>query len=355
MDCRKSLVLALGLFAGVSGCQHPLMRIPLMGGTAAGKAEDEEIVHKPETYVRFGDFRLRSSLAPEMPAAARAQCREEARLSYQQALAVAPNHAPAHIALGRLYLTLEDHPRAVASFQKALEINARDGATWYELGMCHARQKEWACAVECLKRAVDIDPDNRSYMNGLGFAQVRTGQHSEALAALTRVHGEAQAHYLLARMLHHTNQDELARQHLIRSLTLDANSTQARTFLDELSGHPAPMPSSRPETNPAPGSTVPSAVQPIVFLQYPKEATSSAEAPATTATSSAEAPATTATSSAEAPATTPLPQTASEPAVSPPSTNLTTGTRAATPVRPIPIPPLPIVIRQGAHSATLGE
>src|SRR5262249_14008125 len=156
------------------------------------------------------------------------------------------------IALGRLYLTLEDHPHAVAAFRKALEINDKDSATWYELGMCHGRQKEWAEAVECLRRAVGLDPPHRQFVSSLGVAPGRHGQHTEALTALTRIHGEAQAHYQLARMLHHTNQDALARQHLIRSLTLDANSTQARTFLDELTGNSTPKPAPRPETTRAP-------------------------------------------------------------------------------------------------------
>jgi Flp pilus assembly protein TadD len=319
MDCRKSLMLALGLFAGVSGCQHPLMRLPWMGGTAAGKA-DEEIVHKPETYVSFGNFRLQSSLAEEIPPAAKAQLREDARLSYQQALVVAPNYAPAHVALGRLHLTVEDHPHAIAEFRKALEINDKDSKTWYELGMCHARQKEWAQAVECLRRAVDIDPANRTFISSLGLTQVRTGQHTEAVASLTRVHGEAQAHYLVARMLHHTNQDELARQHLIQSLTLDANSTQSRTFLDELTGRSTPMPAIRPEAKAAPRP----AVQPVVYLQEAQ-----ANAPVVT------------------PATTPPPQPASVPAVPPVSANLPAANPTPTTGRPIPIPPLPVISLQG--------
>jgi tetratricopeptide (TPR) repeat protein len=227
------------------------MRLPLLGGTAAGKA-DEEVVHKPETYVKVGDFRLESSQAPDLEPATRSRLREEARLNYQQALTIAPNCGPAHVALGRLYVALEDYPRAVTSYQKALQLDSKNAGLWNELGMCHARQKEWGNAVECLQRAVDGDSENRQYVSNLGFAQARAGERPAALATLSRVHGEAQANYLLARMLHHTHQDELARPHLIQSLTLNPNSTPARVLLDELSSEPGPMPSISPQPSPLP-------------------------------------------------------------------------------------------------------
>jgi tetratricopeptide (TPR) repeat protein len=235
MDGRKPLALALGLLAGVAGCQHPA------GGarvetTKAMKPAEPAAPPKASTYVALGDFRAKSGFAPEVPAAQQKQYREEARLSYQKALELDRKYLPAHLALARLYAAMGDHGSAAAAYHNALQIDNKPAALWFELGMCQSRRKEWGPAVDALKRATERDPDNRQYANTLGFTLACAGRYPESLDCFARVSTPAQAHYNLARMLRHLNRPELAREHARLALGKDPHLAPAQALLAELDG-----------------------------------------------------------------------------------------------------------------------
>src|SRR5205823_192973 len=81
--------------------------------------------------------------------------------------------------------------------------------------------------------------------------------------------GPAKAHYNLARVLRHMNQNELARQHTVLALEQDPHLTVARALLAEMDGRaPLPqqsaiLPAGHTETVPAPlmQANVPAPVQ----------------------------------------------------------------------------------------------
>jgi tetratricopeptide (TPR) repeat protein len=234
MERRHLLVLTLGVLTAVSGCQTPLLRLPVFPFTSA--KDKEEVRHKPETYVKFGDFRANSAAAPEFPPAQARQLREEARLSYQKALDIDPDYRPAHLALARLYQTLEDYPRAIAEFRKALQLDDKDGPLWFELGLCQARHREWDGALESMRQASDHDQNNRQYTNALGFTLGQVGRHQEALEVFGRVNSPGRSHYNLARLLQYNNQLDLSRQHLQTALSLEPQLAEAQVLLASLSG-----------------------------------------------------------------------------------------------------------------------
>jgi tetratricopeptide (TPR) repeat protein len=233
MDCRKPLVLALGLLGCVAGCQSPF------GGTRVAtvtKKVDDRVAQKPATFVSFGDFRAKLGFSPEYGPAAQKQYLEEARLAYQNALKIDPKYVPAHTALARLYVGMEDYPRAAAAYQKAAELSDKDAALWFELGMCHGRNKDWPAAIAALKQALQRDPDNKHYATTLGFALARAGRYPESYEALARANGPAKAHYNLARALQHANRPAEARQHLLLALQAEPRLPGAHELLAELDG-----------------------------------------------------------------------------------------------------------------------
>ena len=239
MDCRKPLVLFLGLLTGVGGCTYtvPVLRLP---GATPAKKDEEDVVHKAPTYVAFADFRAKAALAPEHTPQQRQQFREEARLSYLKALEVDPRYLPAYLALARFLQSGEDYTGAVAVYQKALDLRPRDATLWFELGMCQCRARDWAVALGHLRKAQQLDPGNRQYATVIGYTLARTGQWEEAYAALAPITGEAKAHYDLARMLRHLDKAVEARQHVQAALIKDPNLKAARDLLDELDGKAAP-------------------------------------------------------------------------------------------------------------------
>ena len=81
---------------------------------------------------------------------------------------------------------------AVKWYRKGLEKHPREASLWVNLGMCHARRKDWAPAIEALRHAADLDPENRQNQNTLGCCLARAGHTDEALVALRKGGPEAQ-------------------------------------------------------------------------------------------------------------------------------------------------------------------
>jgi tetratricopeptide (TPR) repeat protein len=253
MDRRASLVLALGLAAGVLGCT-PRGSLPVVSGdaqTAPAPAPPEMVdqlpvgdgkPHKPHasTFVAAGRLAENTAEDPKRPLANREDLLEQARKAYQQAIATDADYVPAYQALAGLYLKQRDYDRAVATYQKVLKGHPKEAVLWFELGMCYSRQRQWDQALANLRQAVALDPENRPYVNTLGFCLARAGKADESVACFAKVVGPAQAHYNVARMLHHLKQDKLCREHLQQALQVDPRLTGAKQLLDQLDGKAAP-------------------------------------------------------------------------------------------------------------------
>jgi tetratricopeptide (TPR) repeat protein len=125
---------------------------------------------------------------------------------------------------------------AVKWYRKGLEKQPKEASLWLNLGMCHARRKDWAPATEALRHAAELDPETRQNWNMLGFCLARCGRPDEALAAFRKGSGEAQAQYNLARMLYQTHQDAEARQHLQVALEANPRFEAAQRLLAQLEG-----------------------------------------------------------------------------------------------------------------------
>lgn len=276
MDRRKPLAFALSFLAGAAGCAHhsaatpaAIAKTPVETAVKpAAKELDPEALKrapKPETFVAFGDFSAREADSATNPAE-KEQLRDRARRAYQEALKADPNYLPAHKSLAHLYIALNDQDRAVATLESALKLAPNEANLWFELGMTHARGKQWGLALEHLSRAVELDPENRQFVKVQGFALARAGRYEESLAAFTRYEGEAKAHYYLAQMLDHLEQGDLCKTHLRLALAKDPQLEPAVQMLVRLSGD-----------GPAPGLATPArqdaAVRPVGFVDGPVQET----------------------------------------------------------------------------------
>src|SRR5262249_55359536 len=141
----------------------------------------------------------------------RERLREQARQAYTRALNEDPKCVEAHVGLARLFESMGNHERAITSYHDAVKIRPKDIDTWMELGMIHARNREWDPALHAMQQAHKLDPDNRMVVKTLGFTMARSGRYEEAFDTLKRVLGDAEAHYRIAQALHHVQQDDAAR------------------------------------------------------------------------------------------------------------------------------------------------
>jgi tetratricopeptide (TPR) repeat protein len=205
MDCRTSLVLALGLAVGLAGC---------------ATAPDM----KSKTEVAFADFNVREAASNRaLSPKAREAVYDKARAAYQHALELDPSCRDAYAGLGRLQAAAGNEDRAAEVYRKALKKFPRDAGLWYDLGQCQCRRKDWPAALDSLQKAHLIDPDNRGYTRALGLTLAVAGRPKESVALLGPVMGQAEANYAVARMLHDAGKDDLGRPYLQAALQLNPN------------------------------------------------------------------------------------------------------------------------------------
>jgi tetratricopeptide (TPR) repeat protein len=112
------------------------------------------------------------------------------------------------------------------------------------------RQRKWARGIEALDRAACCDPENRVYVNTLGYTLARAGRFEEAFHCFARVTTEARAHYKLARMQEHLGQKNLARQQLRLAVKKEPRLQEARAMLQWLE---SPQPAVRRVGHAEPG------------------------------------------------------------------------------------------------------
>jgi tetratricopeptide (TPR) repeat protein len=239
MDRRHGLLVALGLLCGSVGCAHHTgLQVAAKDEPAPTEVSKEPDLPKRQplasTCVAFAKFNERSAADPRRSRAEQEHFRDQARKAYQQALRIDPNDLTASTALARLYITMGDYEHAVGTYQQALQKHPKEAPVWHELGMCYAQQKQWEPAIENLRHAVELDPEQRLYNHSLGFCLTRSGRYDEGFAVFAKLEGEASAHYDVARMLHHVNEDQLCKQHLRQALRLKPEMVPARELLAKL-------------------------------------------------------------------------------------------------------------------------
>ncbi len=105
----------------------------------------------------------------------------EVRHIAEQAIALAPNLAQAHVALGRFYYHgYRQYEEALARFERALQLqpNASTALEWS--GYVHRRQGQWERCLDEMKRAFKQDPRNASLAANLALTYLPLRMWKEA-------------------------------------------------------------------------------------------------------------------------------------------------------------------------------
>src|SRR6185369_6851555 len=107
---------------------------------------------------------------PDLPAAQK---------ELQAAIAAAPSAPQPHYVLGLAAKTQNKADEAIASFQKVLQIDAKDVGANVNLGQLYAQQRKYAEAIAVLRTAVAMEPYNATALYNLGTSLIRAGQREE--------------------------------------------------------------------------------------------------------------------------------------------------------------------------------
>jgi len=112
----------------------------------------------------------------------------EAIKAYWQAEALSPDPAAALNEIAELQCdrgndlqTSGDLQGALGAYQQAVAINPNLAAAWYASGCAESSRKEYAAAIACLTKALEIHPDWAEAQHNLGQALFKIGQVDEAL------------------------------------------------------------------------------------------------------------------------------------------------------------------------------
>jgi Tfp pilus assembly protein PilF len=90
----------------------------------------------------------------------------------------------AHYQLGLSYLNDNNIQPAFVEFQKALEINPNDKDVLNAIGVIHLlKLEDYPRAVEYFQRAIKVDRNFSEAWNNLGFAYEKKGNYSESIEA----------------------------------------------------------------------------------------------------------------------------------------------------------------------------
>jgi type IV pilus assembly protein PilF len=106
----------------------------------------------------------------------------------KQSLAADPSYLPAYVLRGLVYMRLNNNPLAEDSFQRALQINPRDGDTLHNYGWFVCESGRHAQAIVLFDRAL-ANPNYGGRVTthlAKGICQTRAGQLTEAEASFTK-------------------------------------------------------------------------------------------------------------------------------------------------------------------------
>ncbi len=102
---------------------------------------------------------------------------------FQQALAAQPDNALLHLNMGSCHRSLEQIELAEAAYRRALELNPRLPAGWFNLGRLKLSNAFPEQSVDCFRRVLKLKPDYWQAALCLGHALKATGDLSGCAAA----------------------------------------------------------------------------------------------------------------------------------------------------------------------------
>jgi protein O-GlcNAc transferase len=92
---------------------------------------------------------------------------EDARKSFEQAIAVNPHSVEAHMKMGGLLLTNNRYPEAIQTYQKLIAFDADNAKAWIALGLAYRHTGQPELSRAAFGEAVRIEPARNAQLAGL--------------------------------------------------------------------------------------------------------------------------------------------------------------------------------------------
>src|SRR5258708_2668515 len=108
-----------------------------------------------------------------------------------RAVSLSPSDAETHAVRGEVLQRIDDCPRAVAEFQRAVQLRPRDYYLWMMLGVTEDQNGDQQTALFALKQSVSLAPTYAKPHWQLGNLLLRMNQIDQAFAELRRAASES--------------------------------------------------------------------------------------------------------------------------------------------------------------------
>ncbi len=129
----------------------------------------------------------------------------EALQRYQEILTADPDNLSARLGIARIEFAAGRSAEAQKILQAAAVRSPNSPEVWIELGRIHAKQESWNEAIASFQKASDINATDQVARYELGIAYARAGHMTEAVNHLNFAVGEAAAMYNVGFVLHEQN------------------------------------------------------------------------------------------------------------------------------------------------------
>jgi Tfp pilus assembly protein PilF len=150
-----------------------------------------------------------------------------------RAAALDPRLSEAHNLLAVAYARRGLHERARESFERSLDAGS-DAQSLNNAGYYFYLNGHYRLAVERLKRAARLAPDDERILNNLALAQVRLGKFDDAYKNFARAGSDYDAHMNTAALADRMGRDSAAAEHYEAAHKLRPTSETALRRLVEL-------------------------------------------------------------------------------------------------------------------------
>ncbi|NET11487.1 MAG: hypothetical protein F6K08_00600 [Okeania sp. SIO1H6] len=109
----------------------------------------------------------------------------EAVTTYQQCLLKEPDNGIAAVELAMLLVYIDDR-QAIFAANQAIKINPNDGRGYGVLGLISCRQENWVQALQQLKKAVNLSPEESWIQANYAWSLAKLSRWKEALIVCDR-------------------------------------------------------------------------------------------------------------------------------------------------------------------------
>ena len=157
----------------------------------------------------------------------------EAISELSMATSLDPKLTEAHNLLGVAFDKKGFGDRAKESFERAVKLE-EDAETLNNLGFALYQNGNYRAAVDRLKRAAKIAPNDERILNNLGLAYCRLGKIDEAYKAFARATGQVNGNLNTAKMLERFGREDDAIRYYEAARQLEPNNTIALRRLADL-------------------------------------------------------------------------------------------------------------------------